>query len=74
MESSKEFKPEEIKGYLQIDGKTVVYLKTGVKRLPKYQDHLEEDYMDHINQNLINLNRYAEYLKKVVGLDDFNER
>lgn len=70
---SKIFKPEEIRGYIEIDGRKVVYLKTGVKRLHKYQDHLNEDYPTHLNQQIIFLQRYAEYLKKVVGLDDFDD-
>lgn len=70
---SKYFKEHEIIGYLYIDGKRVTYLKTGVKRNPKYNDHLEEDEMNHINQSLIALQRYTEYLRKVVGVDDFTE-
>lgn len=70
---SKEFKPHEIRGYIELDGKMVVYLKTGVKRQHRYQDHLNEDYPTHLNQQLIYLKRYAEYLKKVVGMDDFSD-
>ena len=68
---SKHFKPEEIIGYLTIDGKKVTYLKQGVKRNPRYQDHLIDDMMDHLNHSLIWIKRWEEYYRKVVGIDDF---
>lgn len=68
--SSKHFKPEEIIGYMEIDGKRVVYLKEGVKRLRRYQDHLSSDHVYHLNYYLINKKRYERFLKEVVGLDD----
>lgn len=71
---SKIFKPHEIRGYIEIDGKMVVYLKTGVKRQWRYNDHLDENYPSQLNKQLIFLQRYAEYLKKVVGMDDFDDK
>lgn len=68
---SKHFKPEEIIGYLTIDGRKVTYLKQGVKRNPRYQDHLIEDMMDHLNHSIIWIKRWEEYYRKVVGIDDF---
>lgn len=70
---SKNFTPDEIIGYLMIDGRQVTYLKPHVKRLHRYPETLHEDYMDHLNHGLIALQRYTEYLKKVVGLDDYEK-
>ena len=67
---SKNFKPEEIIGYLTIDGKQVTYLKQGVKRNPKYT-YLDDAYESHLNQSVIWIKRWEEYYKKVVGIDDF---
>lgn len=69
---SKNFKEHEVIGYLMVDGRKTVYLKMGVKRNYKYNDHLDDNEMDHINKSLVILSRYTEYLKKVVGLDDFD--
>lgn len=49
---SKNFKPEEIIGYLNIDGKTVTYLKQGVKRNPHYDKPLEEEDFEDVNTRL----------------------
>lgn len=67
------FTEDEIIGFLEIDGKRVTYLKPHVKRLSRYPETLHEDQMDHLNQPLIGLQRYAKYLKEVVGLDDFQD-
>lgn len=69
---SKIFKQHEIIGYLMIDGRKVTYLKTGVKRLHKYQDHLMDEHMDHLNHQLIYLQKYGEFLRNVIGMDDFS--
>jgi len=68
------FKPEEIIGFLEIDGKRVTYLKPHVKRLSRYPETEHEDVMNQLNQPLIGLQKYADYLKKVVGLDDFEDK
>ncbi len=69
---SKNFKPEEVIGYLTIDGKQVTYLKMGVKRNPKYES-LDYDHTIQLNQALVWIKRWEEYYKKVVGIDDFEQ-
>lgn len=69
---SKIFKPEEIIGYVEVDGKKVVYLKQGVKRNPNYYSPQEPEGQ-HINQSLVWLKRWEQYYKKVVGIDDFEK-
>jgi hypothetical protein len=70
---SKNFKPEEIKGYLEIDGKQVVYLKTGVKRL-KYNDDLGVgDHFEQMNQTMISNELREKVIKLLYGGDDFDE-
>jgi hypothetical protein len=70
---SKHFYDDEIKGVMEIDGKKVIYLKSHVKRLYRYDDHLLEDQMDHLNKKLIFMKRLELYLKRIVGLDDFED-
>lgn len=70
---SKHFYDDEIKGVINIDGKRVIYLKPHVKRLYRYDDHLLEDEMDHLNKKVINTKRLEIFLKRVVGIDDFEE-
>jgi hypothetical protein len=65
------FKEHEILGYLTIDDRKVTYLKMGVKRQPRYQDHLQYNYANHLNYQLLRIKQFGEYLKKVVGIDDF---
>jgi hypothetical protein len=60
----------EIKGIMYIDGKKVIYLKPHVKRLWRYNDHLLEDKMDHINHKRIFLENLAKYYKNIVGVDE----
>lgn len=67
---SKNFRLDEIIGYLIIDGKQVTYLKQGVKRKPKYE-YLDDAYESHLNQSVIWIKRWEEYYKKVVGIDDY---
>lgn len=67
------FKENEILGYTYIEGKRVTVLKQGIKRIRKYYSVLEEDDMGQLNQEIIHLQRYSEYLKRVVGIDDFDE-
>jgi hypothetical protein len=67
------FKKHEVIGYLIIDGKKVTYLKMGVKRQYRYQDYISYEYIDHINHQLHRIKKYGEYLKKVVGIDDYEK-
>jgi len=69
-DNSKHFSESEIKGYMMIDGKKVVYLKEGVIR-KKYNDHLKGDEIPHINQELVNFESYDFFYKKIMGVDDF---
>lgn len=67
------FREEEIKGYINIDGKKVTVLKMGVKRIRRYYSVIDDTIMDQLNHEILFLERYAEYLKKVVGIEDFSE-
>jgi hypothetical protein len=68
---SKHFKPEEILGYTEIDGRKVTVLKMGVTRKHFY-DWIDPTSLEaHMNQELINIQRWTEYYKKVVGEDDY---
>jgi hypothetical protein len=69
-DNSKHFSESEIKGYMMIDGKKVVYLKEGVIR-KRYNDHLKGDEIPHINQELVNFESYDFFYKKIMGVDDF---
>lgn len=64
------FKPHEIIGYIEIDGKKVTYLKQGVKRNYNYTSPLGPEGQ-HINPAIVWLKRWELYYKKVVGIDDF---
>ena len=68
------FKPEEIIGFLNIEGRRVTYLKPRIKRLHRYPETEIEDEITQLNQPLIGLQKYAKYLKEVVGLDDFEDK
>ncbi len=67
---SKHFYDNEIKGVLEIDGRKVIYLKDRVTR-KHYYDWCNDDFLTQLNQNLIDLKRYEDYYKKIVGVDDF---
>ena len=69
-DDSKHFSESEIKGYMMIDGKKVLYLKEGVIR-KRYNDHLKGDEIPHINQELVNFESYDFFYKKIMGVDDF---
>ena len=69
-ELNKHFSESEIKGYMMIDGKKVLYLKEGVIR-KRYNDHLKGDEIPHINQELVNFESYDFFYKKIMGVDDF---
>ena len=64
------FRDEEIKGYMEINGRRVIYLKEGVTR-KRYNDHLKGDEIPHVNQELINFESYDFFYKKIMGIDDF---
>jgi hypothetical protein len=61
--NSKHFTEDEIKGITMEDGKKVVYLKPGVKRL-KY-DYVSDDIMCQINQQLAGFERYLKTMDKL---------
>lgn len=65
------FRKDEIIGYTIIDGRKVTVLKMGVKRR-RYMDDIDPDRLEsHINQNLIDLEKWEMYYKLVLGEDDF---
>ena len=69
---SKNFTEDEIKGIMYIDGKKVIYLKTGVKR-KNYNDDLGTgDYLSQLNQELINYEKAEEHKKAIFGEEDFS--
>ncbi len=67
-----EFKPHEVIGYLEIDGRRVTYLKPGVKRLRRYPVTASDDYARHINQELVYFERWQKFAKSVLGIDNFD--
>ena len=69
---SKNFRDDQIKGVLEIDGKKVLYLKEGVRK-KSYGDHLDDRQMDHINHIIIHFERYEELMKVLYGGDDFED-
>lgn len=67
---SKNFYNDEIKGVMNIDGRKVLYLKPRVFR-KRFYDWPDDEYISHINQELINYEK-AEFFKKVImGEEDF---
>jgi hypothetical protein len=70
MTQSKNWMDSEIKGIMYIDGKKVIYLKPHAKRLWKYNDHLLEDEMDHLNKRLIAVERLQYFFKHILGTDE----
>lgn len=68
---SKNFKEHEVLGYTYIDGKKVTVLKMGVRR-KRYHEEVDPDMLEsHLNQELIDLQRWENFYKRVLGLDDF---
>lgn len=68
---SKNFYNNEIKGVMEIDGKRVLYIKTGVKRKHFGDDLGDGDYFKQLNQEMINYEK-AEFFKKVImGEEDY---
>jgi hypothetical protein len=57
---SKNFKDHEIKGIFYENDNKVVYLKEGVRR-KKYNDHLSDDEMHHINEQVILLEKINKF-------------
>ena len=65
------FKPEEIIGFTEIDGKRVTVLKMGVKR-KRFNDDIDPNKLEgHINEVLINMEKWESYNKVIMGEDDF---
>ena len=67
---SKNWYDSEIKGIMIIDGRKVIYLKSHVKRLWRFNDYLLEDKMDHINKTLIIKERIEIFYKRIIGQDE----
>jgi hypothetical protein len=58
---SKNFKDHEIKGVsYDENGNKVIYLKEGVRR-KRYNDHLNDDEMHHINEQVIFLEKINKF-------------
>jgi hypothetical protein len=70
---SKNFKDHEIKGVsYDENGKKVIYLKEGVRRKKFKDDVWDEEILEsHLNQELINYNKWEQFYSKVLGLDDY---
>lgn len=67
------FRAEEIIGYTYIDGRKVTVLKMGVTRR-RYYDHIDPTSLErHINDELIAIQRWTDYYRKVVGVEDFTD-
>lgn len=67
---SKYWLDHEIKGIMYINGIKVIYLKPHVKRLWRYNDHLLENRMDHLNKQLIAAKNIERFYKEVLGQDE----
>lgn len=68
---SKYWNDQEIKGIAHINGRKVIYLKSHVKRLYRFNDHLLESYMQHINYSVLALSKYQEYMRTIIGKEEF---
>ena len=70
---SKNFRDDEIIGILDIEGKKVLYLKTGVKRR-KFNDDLGDgEHFEQLNQILIANELREKVMKVLYGGDDFDD-
>lgn len=67
---SKNWFDHEIKGITYVDGRKVIYLKTNVKRQWKYNDHLHDEYMDHLNHRVIAIENLQWFFKNILGTDE----
>lgn len=67
---SKNFFDYEIKGVLEIDGRKVIYLKDNVVR-KRYFDFSDDQYAEHLNQEVVNAEKLQDFYKKILGVDDF---
>lgn len=67
---SKHWFDHEIKGITYVDGKKVIYLKPQAKRLWKYNDHLVEEHMEHLNQKVLAVERLQWFFKNIMGIDE----
>ena len=68
---SQVFKPNEIIGFLMVNGSWAVYLKEGVRR-KRYVQNPEFENFTQINQELINYELWQKYYKVILGVDDFS--
>lgn len=69
---SKNFRNREIKGIMTINGKRVLYLKTGVKRKHFYDDLGDGEFFKQLNQEMINYEKAEEFRKQIMSEDDFS--
>lgn len=67
---SKNWFDHEIKGITYVDGKKVIYLVSSAKRQWKYNDHLLEEHMDHLNKRVIAIERLQWFFKNILGTDE----
>ena len=67
---SKNFFDHEIIGVINLDGRKVIYLKPQVKRQWKYNDHLIDTHMDHLNQRILAVKRLEFFFKNIMGIDE----
>lgn len=70
---SKNFKDSEIIGVLEVDGRKVLYLKTGVKRRNYNDDLGTGDFFPQLNQELIAQEKREKVIKLLYGGDDFED-
>ena len=68
---SQNFNDNQIKGVLMIDGKRVLYLKTGVKKKFYNDDLGNGEFFPQLNQDLINYEKAKEHKKAIFGEEDF---
>lgn len=69
---SKNFRDDQIKGVMYINGRKTLYLKEGVTNC-HHNDILSDDVMNQINPVIIFLDRYEEVITKLYGGDDFED-
>jgi hypothetical protein len=69
---SQNFNDSQIRGVLEIDGKRVLYLKTGVKKKYYNDDLGDGEHFKQLNQEMINYEKAEHFKKIIMGEDDFS--
>lgn len=69
---SQNFNDSQIKGIMYLDGKRVLYLKTGVKKKYYNDDLGTGEFFPQLNQELINYEKAEEHKKAIFGEEDFS--